>query len=69
MQSSGGELFIVDNNISGWTALKYLEQWTDISTHFDIATGFFEVGALLALDGQMPSSRQIPSGLSSWLSA
>ena len=48
MQSSGGELFIVDNNISGWTALKYWEQWTDISTHFDIATGFFEVGALLA---------------------
>ena len=52
MQSSGGELFIVDNDVSGWTALKYLEQWTDISTHFDIATGFFEVGALLALDSQ-----------------
>ena len=31
MQSSGGGL-VVDNNISGWTALKYLEQWTDIST-------------------------------------
>jgi len=50
MNSSGGELFIVDNGESGWTALKYLQQWTEISTHFDIATGFFEVGALLALD-------------------
>ena len=59
MQSSGGELFIVDNNISGWTALKYLEQWTDISTHFDIATGFFEVGALLALDGQWQKLEKI----------
>ena len=59
MQSSGGELFIVDNNISGWTALKYLEQWTDISTHFDIATGFFEVGALLALNGQWQKLEKI----------
>ena len=59
MQSSGGELFIVDNNISGWTALKYLEQWTDISTHFDIATGFFEVGALLALDSQWQKLKKI----------
>ena len=59
MHSSGGELFIVDNNISGWTALKYLEQWTDISTHFDIATGFFEVGALLALDGQWQKLEKI----------
>ena len=51
MQSSGGDLFIVDNSISGWTGLRYLEQWTEISTGFDIATGYFEIGALLALDG------------------
>ena len=49
MTSSGGDLFIVDNSISGWTGLRYLEQWTEISTGFDIATGYFEIGALLAL--------------------
>ena len=51
MASSGGDLFIVDNSISGWTGLKYLKEWTEISTGFDIATGYFEIGALLALDG------------------
>ena len=45
-------LFIVDNSVSGWTGLRYLEEWADISRSFDIATGFFEVGALLALDGK-----------------
>ena len=50
--SGGGELFIVDNSISGWTALEYLRQWTDLARSFDIATGFFEIGALLALDGK-----------------
>ena len=48
----GGDLFIVDNSISGWTALEYLRQWTDVARSFDIATGFFEIGALLALDGK-----------------
>ena len=51
MSTFGGDLFIVDNSISGWTGIKYLEQWTEISTSFDIATGYFEIGALLALDG------------------
>ena len=50
--SGGGELFIVDNSISGWTALEYLRKWTDLARSFDIATGFFEIGALLALDGK-----------------
>jgi len=48
----GGDLFIVDNSISGWTALEYLRQWTDVARSFDIATGFFEIGALLALYGK-----------------
>ena len=48
----GGELFIVDNSVSGWTGLQYLQQWTEIADTFDIATGFFEIGALLALDGK-----------------
>jgi len=49
---SGGDLFIVDNSLSRWTGLKYLHQWTDVARSFDIATGFFEIGSLLALDGK-----------------
>src|SRR3954452_3036118 len=48
----GGELFIVDNSVSGWTGLRYLSEWTQIATTFDIATGFFEIGSLLELDGK-----------------
>ena len=46
----GGGLFIVDNSNEDWKVIDYLQQWTDISTRFDIATGFFEIGSLLALD-------------------
>jgi hypothetical protein len=38
-ESKGRDLFIVDNSISSWTGLKYLEELTDISKSFDIATG------------------------------
>ena len=48
----GRSLFIVDNSVSGWTGLRYLEQCAEISRAFDIATGFFEIGALLALDSK-----------------
>lgn len=48
----GGDLFIVDNSVSGWTGLEYLKQWTEIASALDIATGFFEIGSLLALDGK-----------------
>ena len=51
-QPKGGDLFIVDNSISGWTGLRYLQEWTDIARSFDIATGYFEIGSLLALDGR-----------------
>jgi hypothetical protein len=47
----GRDLFIVDNSVSGWTGLRYLEEWTGIARGFDVATGNFEIGALLALDG------------------
>jgi superfamily II DNA or RNA helicase len=46
----GGELFIVDNSDTEWKGLKYLHDWTEIASAFDIATGFFEIGALIALD-------------------
>ena len=48
----GHDLFIVDNSVSGWTGLRYLEEWTGIAKAFDIATGYFEIGALLALEGK-----------------
>jgi SNF2 family DNA or RNA helicase len=57
--SKGGDLFIVDNSVSGWTGLEYLRQWSEISTAFDIATGFFEIGALLALDGEWQKLKKI----------
>ncbi len=47
---SGSEILIVDNSSENWKVLDYLKEWTEISTQFDIATGFFEIGALLALD-------------------
>ncbi len=50
--AKGGDLFIVDNSISGWTGLRYFREWCDIAKGFDIATGFFEIGALLDLDEQ-----------------
>lgn len=50
--SRGRDLFIVDNSVSGWTGLRYLEEWSGIAKSFDVATGYFEIGALLALDGK-----------------
>lgn len=50
--TKGGDLFIVDNSDKDWKVREYLHEWADLSTSFDIATGYFEIGALLALDGQ-----------------
>jgi hypothetical protein len=50
VDTKGHDLFIVDNSVSGWTGLRYLEEWTSIAKAFDIATGYFEIGSLLALD-------------------
>ena len=52
VDSKGRDLFIVDNSVSGWTGIRYLEEWASIAKSFDIATGYFEIGALLALDGK-----------------
>lgn len=46
-----GPLFIVDNAPGGRTGLDYLREWSEIATKFDIATGYFDIGALIALDG------------------
>lgn len=49
---AGGDIFIVDNTDEYWKVAQYLQEWTQIAHAFDIATGYFEIGALLALDGQ-----------------
>lgn len=56
---SGGDLFIVDNSLSRWTGLEYLREWTDLARSFDVATGFFEIGSLLALDGKWQQLEKI----------
>lgn len=48
----GTDLFIVDNSDSDWKVRDYLHDWADLAHTFDVATGYFEIGALLALDGQ-----------------
>src|SRR5205814_921166 len=49
---TGSELFIVDNSDSDWKVVRYLHDWCQISRGIDIATAYFEIGSLLALDGQ-----------------
>jgi len=51
-KKSGGELFIVDNADDQWKVQRYLHDWCEIARAFDIATAYFEIGSLLALDGQ-----------------
>ena len=58
-QRSGGDLFIVDNRLSRWTGLEYLREWTDLARSFDVATGFFEISSLLALDGKWQQLEKI----------
>lgn len=50
--TTSGDFFIVDNSDEHWKALEYLRQWCSISSGIDIATGHFEIGSLLALDGE-----------------
>ena len=52
LPTSGGDLFIVDNSDKDWKVCQYLREWAEIARSFDIATGYFEIGSLLALDGQ-----------------
>ena len=59
VKPQGRDLFIVDNSVSGWTGLRYLEEWTGIANRFDIATGYFEIGSLLELDGKWQQLEKI----------
>ena len=58
-KKTGNDLFIVDNSDDEWRVLNYLSEWTEISSRFDIATGYFEIGSLLALDGKWQKLDQI----------
>lgn len=55
----GSDLFIVDNSDQDWKVRNYLHEWADLAHKFDIATGYFEIGALLALDGQWQKLEKI----------
>jgi len=56
----GGDLFIVDNSVSGWTGLSYLQECSELAKSFDFATGYFEIGSLLELDGKWQHLEKIP---------
>lgn len=43
-------LYIVDNNSANQSVQKYLSEWCTVSKQMDIATGYLEIGGLLALD-------------------
>ena len=55
----GGDLFIVDNSNEVWKVRDYLREWSDLASRFDIATGYFEIGALLAIDGHWQKLEQL----------
>ena len=52
--SEGGSAFVVDNSTGKGTdkVVDYLRKWCNASDRFDIASGYFEIGALRQLDGQ-----------------
>ena len=52
-------LFIVDNGVSGRNGLDYLRQWSEVASAVDIASGYFEIGALLDLDGHWQKFKKI----------
>src|SRR5260370_509714 len=56
---TGSELFIVDNSDVDWKVLRYLHDWCGISKAIDIATGYFEIGALLGLKDEWQKIDQI----------
>ena len=51
-QITGGELFIVDSSDEDWEMQRYTHDWCQLNKQFDVATCYFEIGSLLALDGE-----------------
>src|SRR2546423_2473637 len=56
---TGSELFIVDNSDDSWKVLRYLHDWCQLSQAIDIASGYFEIGALLGLKDEWQKVDQI----------
>lgn len=50
MATNASDLFIVDNGDADWKVCSYLKDWCELSKAIDIATGYFEIGALLTLE-------------------
>ena len=59
---SGSELFIVDNSDDDWKVLRYLHDWCQISKGIDIATGYFEIGALVGHATAVRPGAEDPQG-------
>jgi hypothetical protein len=51
---TGSGRLIVDNSDRQWKVQKekYLHDWCQLSHAIDVATGYFEIGGLLALGGE-----------------
>jgi hypothetical protein len=43
------DVVIVDNSSADWKVADYLTQWSEFAARLDIATGYFEIGALLTM--------------------
>ena len=52
-------LFVVDNSPGGRSGLAYLREWCELASSMDVATGYFEIGALLDLDGDWQKLEKI----------
>ncbi|MDP7196594.1 MAG: hypothetical protein QF864_10445, partial [SAR202 cluster bacterium] len=57
-KSRDGGLFIVDNS-EKWNVRRYLGEWCDYAETMDVASGYFEIGSLLSLDGQWQKLKNI----------
>ena len=57
--TTGSELFIVDNSDQDWKVIRYLHDWCQLSKSIDVATGYFEIGSLLALKDEWQKVDQI----------
>lgn len=59
MTQNASDLFIVDNSDGDWKVRSYLSDWCELSKAIDIATGYFEIGALLCLKEKWQSVDRI----------
>ncbi|MDP2786488.1 MAG: hypothetical protein Q8O79_00195 [Pseudomonadota bacterium] len=59
MKKSASDLFIVDNSDADWKVRSYLKDWCELSRAIDIATGYFEISALLTLEEKWQSVERL----------